>query len=317
MAVAFRLRSRPAISLWTVDQVCDFLETSGLDSEACARFRKESVTGRVLCEITDQDLSAAPFELPFGVRKSLLSEIEAQKKHARARERQEVAGRGPVLAKGQAPEGPKLSRDALERIRMWRLEPSSGRLVPRDRALTDEELECWEYQASWLVCPVTGKAWARSDVVSTMGVALYHAPRYCSEKEKQRLFLEEEQARRYDTERKAAMDHSGTSFERDYEVYPLVEPPPLANLPFQAESTVDAEQLQRLRMEVSSLKGRSAAVQKEMFEGLAGEQRGQTLQSSDISRALEQLKTEPRDDAELAQKIPDHSWVPFYMFKGT
>ena len=306
MAVAFRLRSRPAISFWTVDQVCDFLETAGLDSEACEKFRKESVTGRVLCQITDADLSAAPFELPFGIRKCLVSEIEAQKKLAHARERQEVAGRGPVLSKGSQPEGPRLSGDALERIRKFRLEPSSGRLVRRELPLTDEELECWEYQASWLVCPITGKAWARSDVVSTMGVALYHAPRFCSEREKQRLFLEEEQARRHDSERKAAMDHSGTNFERDYEVYPLVEPPPLANLPFQGESmSANEEQLQRLRMEVSSLKGRSAAVQREMFEGLAGE--GQTgeafLQGSDVSRALEQLRTEPRDDAELAQKF--------------
>ena len=308
MAVAFRLRSRPAISFWTVDQVCDFLETAGLDSEVCARFRTESVTGRVLCQITDQDLSAPPFELPFGLRKSLLSEVEAQKKLARARERQEVAGTGPILAKGQVPEGHKISQDALERIRKWRLEPSSGRLVRRELPLSDEELECWEYQASWLVCPITGKAWARSDVVSTMGVALYHAPRYCSEREKQRLFLEEEQARRYDTQRKAAMDHSGTKFERDYEVYPIVEPPPLANLPFQAESSdASDEQLQRLRMEVSSLKGRSAAVQREMFEGLQGDAKPEDgesfLSGKDVGRALEQLKTEPKGDLELAQKF--------------
>ena len=177
-----------ASMLWglqSATEVCDFLETAGLDAEVCDRFRRESVTGRVLCQITDQDLSAAPFELPFGFRKSLLNEVEAQKKLALARERQEVTGRGPVLSKGSQPEGPRLSADALERIRKWRLEPSSGRLVPRDPPLTDEELECWEYQASWLVCPITGKAWARSDVVSTMGVALYHAPRFCSEREKQ------------------------------------------------------------------------------------------------------------------------------------
>ena len=123
-------------------------------------------------------------------------------------------------------------------------------------------------------------------------------------KSRQRLFIEEEQARRYDGQRKAAMDHSGTSFERDYEVYPLVEPPPLANLPLQGDSVaVSDEQLQRLRMEVSSLKGRSAAVQREMFEGLAGEQTATFLQGDTVSRALEQLKTEPKDDAELAQKF--------------
>jgi hypothetical protein len=27
----------------------------------------------------------------------------------------------------------------------------------RDVPLTDEELECWEEQARWLVCPISGK----------------------------------------------------------------------------------------------------------------------------------------------------------------
>ncbi|CAK9028921.1 Sodium/calcium exchanger 1 [Durusdinium trenchii] len=111
------------------------------------------------------------------------------------------------------------------------------------------------------------EAWARSDVVSTMGVALYHAPSAL------------EQARRYDAQRKAEMDHSGTSFERSYEVYPMVEPPPLANLPVSTASNEpeNAEQLQSLRAEVS---GRI-----------------------DVGRALEQLKVEPADDAELAHKF--------------
>eukprot|EP00438_Fugacium_kawagutii_P030776 Skav212121 [mRNA] locus=scaffold386:259843:260338:+ [translate_table: standard] len=59
MAVAFRLRSRPAISEWSVDQVCDFLETLGLEESLRATFRRESVSGRVLCEISDEDLSGA------------------------------------------------------------------------------------------------------------------------------------------------------------------------------------------------------------------------------------------------------------------
>mmetsp|Transcript_27415 Transcript_27415/g.64035 ORF Transcript_27415/g.64035 Transcript_27415/m.64035 type:complete len:1045 (-) Transcript_27415:184-3318(-) len=316
MAVAFRLRSRPAISEWSVDQVCDFLETIGLDADTRDKFRAEAVDGRALYQITDEDLSSVPFKLPFGTRKSLLNEVRAQQRYAKARGRQQAVGSGPKLVKGSQPEGPKLSADALDRIRKWRLDPASGRLAPREPLLTDEELECWEYQASWLVCPITGKAWARSDVVSTMGVALYHAPRFCSEKERQRLFVEEEQARKYDAERKAAMDHSGTSFEREYEVYPVVEPPPLANLPLdeaadsasqqQGSEDADQEQLQRLRMEVSGLKGRSAAVQRQMFEGLAGEQDagGQKfIDSQDVGRALEQLKVEPREDVELAKKF--------------
>ncbi|CAJ1395236.1 unnamed protein product [Effrenium voratum] len=298
MAVAFRLRSRPALGEWSVDQVCDFLETLGLDEELQQRFRKESISGRVLSEITDEDLSGPPFHLPFGVRKLLSAELAQAKGQAKARQSQREV-RALVLQKGVPAEGPALSSDALDRIRHWRLEPSSGRLVRREPPLSEEELDCWQYQAAWLVCPITGKAWARSDVVSTMGVALYHAPRFCSDKEKQRLFVEEKQARKYDAERKASMDHSGTSFERNYEVYPVVEPPPLCNLPLQTgSSTADAAQLQKLRAEVSGLKSRSTAVQRQMFEGLGAGQ-----DQEDVGRALEQLKKEPTDDVELAQKF--------------
>ncbi|CAK9026057.1 unnamed protein product [Durusdinium trenchii] len=299
MAVAFRLRSRPAISEWSVDQVSDFLETLGLEASLRETFRAESVDGRTLCEITDEDLSGPPFALPFG----LLKELAQQRRLESSRQPERGLERGPFLVKGDHVDGPQLSRDALERIRTYRLEASTGRLVPRQPPLSDEELDCWQYQASWLVCPVTGKAWARSDVVSTMGVALYHAPRFCSEKEKQRLFVEEEQARRYDAQRKAEMDHSGTSFERSYEVYPMVEPPPLANLPVSTASNEpeNAEQLQSLRAEVSGLKSRSAAVQRQMFEGLS--QDGHFGDFQDVGRALEQLKVEPADDAELAHKF--------------
>ncbi|CAJ1363701.1 unnamed protein product, partial [Effrenium voratum] len=176
MAVAFRLRSRPALGEWSVDQVCDFLETLGLDEELQQRFRKESISGRVLSEITDEDLSGPPFHLPFGVRKLLSAELAQAKGQAKARQSQREV-RALVLQKGVPAEGPALSSDALDRIRHWRLEPSSGRLVRREPPLSEEELDCWQYQAAWLVCPITGKAWARSDVVSTMGVALYHAPR--------------------------------------------------------------------------------------------------------------------------------------------
>lgn len=316
MAVAFRLRSRPAIGEWSVDQVCDFLESIGLSSDIRELFKKEAIDGSVLCQISNVDLSSEPFKLPFGVRKTLLAEVQAQAKHARARQRQQATGQGVRLAKGAIPQGPCLSVDALERIRAWKLEPSSGRLMPRDPPLSDEELECWQYQAAWLICPITGKAWARSDVVSTMGVALYHAPRFCSEKEKQRLFIEEEQARRYDAERKAMMDHSGTAFEREYEVYPVVEPPPLVNLPMTLETegsdsgdqaTATTDQLQQLKTEASGLKGRSAAVQRQMFEGLAGSggeaDTNNFLDSADVQRALNELKTEPREDDELARKF--------------
>jgi len=305
MAVAFRLRSRPGISDWSPEQVCDFLETLGLEASLRETFQREAIDGRVLCEMSDEDLSGPPFALSFGLRKALLKELAQQRKFESYRRPERSLERGPVLVKGNQLEGPDLSQDALERIRKWRLEVSTGRLVLREPPLTDDELDCWKYQAGWLVCPVTGKAWARSDVVSTMGVALYHAPRFCSEREKQRLFLEEEQARRYDAERKALMDHSGTSFERSYEVYPTVEPPPLANLPVTVADAGEpsAEQLQRLRAEVSGLKSRSAAVQRQMFEGLSQGGKLDFDDSQDVGKALEQLKVEPKSDVELAHKF--------------
>jgi hypothetical protein len=316
MTVAFRLRARPSINEWTPAVVVDFLESIGIDPDQRECFRKEVVDGSVLCQMSSTDLGGEPFKLPFGLRKTLLAEIAAQSRHAQARQKQQMSGKGVVLQKGTEPRGPSLSADALERIRKWQLDPSSGRLMKREPPLTDDELECWQYQSSWLVCPITSKAWARSDVVSTMGVALYHAPRFCSEKEKQRLFIEEDQARRYDAARKAQMDHTGTTFEREYNVYPAVEPPPMLNLPAaeDKERTLDlacstddyADKLQQLKTEASGLKGRSAAVQRQMFEGLAGSggtEGSQFLGEDDVRRALEELKREPSDDDEMARKF--------------
>eukprot|EP00411_Alexandrium_monilatum_P110235 CAMPEP_0175709198 /NCGR_PEP_ID=MMETSP0097-20121207/39449_1 /TAXON_ID=311494 /ORGANISM="Alexandrium monilatum, Strain CCMP3105" /LENGTH=1037 /DNA_ID=CAMNT_0017016591 /DNA_START=8 /DNA_END=3121 /DNA_ORIENTATION=+ len=317
IGLAIRFRARPPIGEWSKEQVGDFLETVGFDEAARKRFAEEGVDGPVLAQMSGEDLAEAPFKLPFGLRKTLLAEVQAQARYARARERQQAAGRGPVLAKGAAPQGPQISADALERIRRYHLDPKSGyrSLVQRSPPLTEEELECWQYQASWLACPITGKAWARGDVVSTMGVALYHAPRFCSEREKQRKLIEEEQARRGDADRKKAMDRSGTSFERDFEVYPNVEPPPLANLPTAAASApgADAGELARqLKTEASGLKSRSAAVQRQLFEGLGGGGGGASggagdggsfVGEEDMQQALDQLKVEPRDDVELAKKF--------------
>ncbi len=80
-------------------------------------------------------------------------------------------------------EGRVLSADKILNIRYnyW----DGARYVPRDTPLTDEEVECWypnsndfhfdliflrQYQASWLVCPVSGKSWMDED--SIMGTAL-------------------------------------------------------------------------------------------------------------------------------------------------
>jgi len=320
LGLAIRFRARPPVNEWSTGQVCDFLETLSFDDTARSCFSNEAIDGNVLLQMTNSDLAEAPFKLSFGQRKVLLNEVQAQTQYALSRQRQQAAGRGAVLVKGSVPEGPKVSSDALERIRRYHLDPKSGyrTLVHRSSILTDEELECWQYQAAWLACPITGKAWARGDVVSTMGVALYHAPRLCSEKEKHRKYIEEEQNRRNDVARKQTMDHSGTTFDREFEVYPNVEPPPLANLPGVPDTAggtaaPDSEKRRLLKMEASGLKSQSAAVQQQMFMGLAGEGRnpdgcpvsrtGGFIGEEDIQRALDQLKNEPRDDAELAHKF--------------
>ena len=41
----------------TNGQVCDFLETLQLDPAVIDKFRAEAVDGRVLCEVSDEDLS--------------------------------------------------------------------------------------------------------------------------------------------------------------------------------------------------------------------------------------------------------------------
>jgi len=303
-----------------VEQVGDFLETIGLAEEHRRRFLDEEIDGRALCQATDADLTGEPFKLPFGPRKTLVAEIGAQLRYAQVRERHQHAHHGVVLVKGASLKGPQISADALERIRNWHLDPATGYRGLRRRTppLTDDELACWQYQADWLVCPITGKAWARGDVVSTMGVALYHAPRFCSERERQRRPLEEEQARRSDAARKARMDHSGTSFERDYEAYPTMEPPPLVNLPASAGSAAgpfdapqhgggpeDAERLAKLKIEASGLKSRSRAVQQQMFEGLdqGSEGRAGMAGEEDVQRALDQLKQEPSEEQDLERKL--------------
>jgi len=85
------------------------------------------------------------------------------------------------------------------------------------------------------------------------------------------------------------------------------------NLPMAAAQSHDgrsasADKLAALKTEASGLKGRSAAVQRQMFEGLAGpggDAGGATqfLGDDDVKKALDQLKTEPRADDEMARKF--------------
>ncbi|CAJ1460359.1 unnamed protein product [Effrenium voratum] len=241
---------RPALGEWSVDQVCDFLapwlfqgfgrETLGLDEELQQRFRKESISGRVLTATPWTGSATGAWSPPLGAW------CGGSRRSARRRA-------GLLAVPGRLVGVPH----------HWQ------GLGPERRGLHHG------------------------------GGPLPRAPLLLGQGEAASICGGEKQARKYDAERKASMDHSGTSFERNYEVYPVVEPPPLCNLPLQTgSSTADAAQLQKLRAEVSGLKSRSTAVQRQMFEGLGAGQ-----DQEDVGRALEQLKKEPTDDVELAQKF--------------
>merc|ERR1719253_1489276 len=71
---------------------------------------------------------------------------------------------------------------------------------------------------------------------------------------------------------------------------------------------MDAERLKQMKSEASGLKARSALVQKQMFEGLAGtdeqDDKARTfLGDDDVRKALEELKNEPSDEDEMAKKF--------------
>ncbi len=69
-----------------------------------------------------------------------------------------------------------------------------------DVPLQEDELDCWKEQYLWLKCPVTGKDLYNRK--SLLGVGLYHAPRFLSEKEKARMIADEEGATLAKLERK-------------------------------------------------------------------------------------------------------------------
>lgn len=47
-------------------QVCDFLETLGLEASLRETFQREAIDGRVLCEMSDEDLSGQGLWLEIG-----------------------------------------------------------------------------------------------------------------------------------------------------------------------------------------------------------------------------------------------------------
>lgn len=134
---------------------------------------------------------------------------------------------GPVLKKGYLPEGRPFTEKQLHRIRNRRFDPDRQEWVKRDEPLSDEELECWNDQARWLVCPITGKEWI--DAATILGVGIYHAPRSVDDEERQRMFdwekanaLFNKAERGYKAE---GIGNDGDPWWSTFYVYPNVDPP--------------------------------------------------------------------------------------------
>jgi hypothetical protein len=59
---------------------------------------------------------------------------------------------GCYLPKGFLPQGRKLTPEEREKIRTTKYDPSKRKYVERDVPLTQEELECWDYQSRFALC---------------------------------------------------------------------------------------------------------------------------------------------------------------------
>jgi hypothetical protein len=55
-----------------------------------------------------------------------------------------------MLRKGFLPEGRPLTPAELEKIRNVRFNPTTERDEPREVPLTEDELECWQYQSKYV-----------------------------------------------------------------------------------------------------------------------------------------------------------------------
>lgn len=72
------------------------------------------------------------------------------------KQQQEEQAKGFRLKKGTLGVGTPLTLEQLEVVRIKRWDADKKLWALRDKPLTDEELECWNYQARWLKCPITG-----------------------------------------------------------------------------------------------------------------------------------------------------------------
>mmetsp|Transcript_99677 Transcript_99677/g.228746 ORF Transcript_99677/g.228746 Transcript_99677/m.228746 type:complete len:842 (+) Transcript_99677:3-2528(+) len=244
--MALRFSQLPPFEEWDAGQVCHWLDVLDLGSHK-EIFQREQIDGAVLAQMSKDQLKA-DLGLPLGACVKIAAEVVEQRKYSQNKRKV----RQPLMrVKGQLGESPPLSPRTRSRIAKY-----SGDGVARREELTEEELECWDDQAKWLTCAISGVSWPR-DSGSTIGVALYHQPRSCCRGELQRRILEEEHAARLKREQGAGDEETaepnpepegftvvsrsgecgvGDVYDREFAVYPDVEPPPKAHLVTGAQS---------------------------------------------------------------------------------
>jgi hypothetical protein len=182
--MAIRLHGLPPLEDWNVEEVCDWLEVLGLEAYA-NQFTEERISGKALAQFDEASLKKQ-LQMPIGDAKILAREVAAQ---AAVSKRKRLPRIPLIQAKGQLGQGEPLSPRTREKVRMYK---GDGKL--REEPLTEEELDCWDDQAQWLKCAITGRTWLKHQ--SYIGMALYHQPRFCTPQELQRRQLEEKHAAR-------------------------------------------------------------------------------------------------------------------------
>lgn len=149
---ARQLKNEPSIKTWDSSRLALWLKSIEL-CELIPLFQNEKIDGATLLELTEENLKN-DLNLKLGDRKKIIRERDALIS-------QEKVSATPsfTLKKGYLPEGTPFSFNQLELIKNYEYSPQKKDWIRRDIPLTQEELDCWQDQANWLVCPISGKKW--------------------------------------------------------------------------------------------------------------------------------------------------------------
>jgi hypothetical protein len=164
---------------WSVKEVASWLASISL-SDVSSSLEKEDVDGKTLQGISEEDLKG--LGLTLGKRKAILrsreellnpsSSSSSSSSSPSATSSSSSFTPKPIspllkeapsldstftLPRGVIPTARGLTPVERRLVRLNVYDPETKKWIPRpDGPLTEEEAECWEYQASWLICPVSG-----------------------------------------------------------------------------------------------------------------------------------------------------------------